>query len=332
MKPYLKKGWSLVNTSSHTDPSTAGIFGEREIKPDIGLYSSKRKGKPITQASEAELFGEFKVAKEDEPFRVEVPGKNNRNRPLEVDSLSARDTRGQIALYINAIQATQQRTRVFFFYIRANGCRLFCHSRTGTLLTPLFDYTNLPYLHQFFWRLSHASPEDRGHDTSFVLTSAKTRDKVAEAARTMLKILPTDPLYRVSVEDRAFYVSQPFTLTHLYPVGRGTRCFSAYDPVCKRIVLLKDTWRIADYQAEHLIYAELHKQCVRHIPTVVAAGAVVGKFHVAIMGEQRYEHYRIVLDVVGKPLHAASSSHQFSTALYCAFLGTSVLFSPIFVC
>lgn len=137
MQPYLKSGWTLVNTSNHVDPATSTIFGERSIKPDVGLYPPGRRGNEITDASEAELFGEFKISVEDEPFRV----KADRNLPFQVDTPTARDTRGQIALYINAIQATQQRTRVFFFYIRANLYRLFCHSHAGTLVTPLFHCT-----------------------------------------------------------------------------------------------------------------------------------------------------------------------------------------------
>lgn len=329
MEPYLKKGWVLTNTSNHTDPSTAGLFGEHEIKPDIGLYSSNRVGKPIIQASEAELFGEFKLAKEDEPFRVVEPGKKGKNMPLEVDSLTARDTRGQIALYINSIQATQQRTRVFFFYIRANQCRLLCHARAGTRVTPPFDYTELPYLHQFFWRFTHALPEGRGHDTSFVQIDAESQDPVAETARVKLGISSTEPLFRILADGKDFYVSEPFTLTHLYPAGRGTRCFSAYDPVLKSVVLLKDTWRVTDYPEEHLTYKELHEHDVEYIPEVVAAGTVEGRFHKATMEGRKYVHYRIVLNVVGKPLYTATSSHQFIMALYCAFLGIVSLFPPV---
>lgn len=155
MQPYVKDGRVFVNSSNHTYPFAGELFGEHEIKPDIGLYTSSQDGKSNTQAPEAELFDEFKLAEEDEPSWIAVLERKGKTRPFKVDFLLARNTRGQVALYINTIQATQQRTHIFSFYIRANLCRLLRHSRAGTSVTPLFDYTKVPYLHQFFWRLSH---------------------------------------------------------------------------------------------------------------------------------------------------------------------------------
>lgn len=153
MKDYLSPEWVFINTSNHCDTSfLAKYFSLSAIKPDIGLYeTSKYNPDSTTNSASAELFGEFKVKKHDNTFPAEPPPQ------------SAKDTRGQITLYLNAIQASQQRTRVFLFFILGDQCRLF-HSRAGTQYTDPFNHTTMPYLHEFFWRLAHSSPADRGHD------------------------------------------------------------------------------------------------------------------------------------------------------------------------
>jgi hypothetical protein len=190
MTPYLKQGWVLVNTSQAPNTNSHTVWGDHEVKPAMSLYASMRsKEAHLFQASEAEMFGEFKTKERDEPFRElseeeetnkwrveqeekekaaiqrkretaketrgEPPTRKRKRKPIaksgraakdgnikprippfERESKDAADTRGQLALYINAIQAAQQRTRVFAFYVRKERCRLLCHSRSGTLVTP----------------------------------------------------------------------------------------------------------------------------------------------------------------------------------------------------
>ncbi|KAF9060610.1 hypothetical protein BDP27DRAFT_1492462 [Rhodocollybia butyracea] len=158
MKDYLSPEWVLINTSNHCDASSfsAKYFSLSAIKPDIGLYeASKYNPDSTTNSASVELFGEFKVKKHDDPFP-----------PAKTLPESAKDTRGQITLYLNAIQAAQQRTRVFLFFILGDQCRLFCHSRAGTQYTDPFNHTTMPYLHEFLWRLTHSSPADCGHDVT----------------------------------------------------------------------------------------------------------------------------------------------------------------------
>ncbi|KAE9394733.1 hypothetical protein BT96DRAFT_998245 [Gymnopus androsaceus JB14] len=274
MTPYIAKEWTFINTSNHFDQTSpaAKYFTGSDIKPDIGLYSSIREGKPFTDSSEAELFGEFKLSPLDDPFPCK-------------ESAAARDTRGQIALYINAIQSTQERTRVFSFLIVANMCRLFCHSRAGTEYTKAFDHTKKSFLHQFFWRLSHAKKASfQGHDTTLKRASTRMNPDAA-AARKALQLSLDAPLYTVTVADKIFYVSRPFTFAHLFPVGRGTRCYSAYDPVEERVVIIKDTWRDLAYEPEHKVYEKLHSHKVRYIPQVVAAADVNGIFQMTSVGQ-----------------------------------------------
>ncbi|KIK68268.1 hypothetical protein GYMLUDRAFT_237348 [Collybiopsis luxurians FD-317 M1] len=310
MTPYIKKGWTLVKTANNVDETSpaAKFFAGSDITPDVGLYSSDRQGEPITDSSEAELFGEFKGKLTDDPFPPNFPF----NQPAR-----ARESRGQIALHINAIQATQNRTRVFSFFIIRNNCRLLCHSRAGTQYTDAFDYTESPSLHQFFWRFSHAKPSLRGHDTS--LEPVDTEDEDTAAARRYLHLTSDTPLYRVKVDEKTFLLSRPFTLSHLFPVGRGTRCYLAYDPVAKYLRIIKDTWRNLAYEPEHKVYKELNDHKVSYVPGVVAAADVPGEFHKSpSVNGHVLRHYRLVLNKVGTPLTQFTSTHQLCRAVLCA--------------
>lgn len=343
MGPYLKKGWVLVNTSAHPDTESHKIWFGHNIKPDMALYDSQRpEGARLCDASKAVMFGEFKIKDEDEPFQTE------QLEPFERDTNLAADTRGQLTVYMNAIQATQHRTRVFLFYIRKNLCRLLCHSRSGTLVTPLIDYTTTNTMQTFFWRLTHAKKAYWGIDTTFKRVAAGDLDPVVLAAREALGIERDNNLFKVFVpvvpppsvpavpspsvpavpppSDQCYYVSEPFTTNHVFPVSRGTRCFAAYDPTSKRLVLFKDTWRIQGYNREDDIYAQLHAGQVPNIPTVLAAGDVIGHFHECGSDMRRktirqHIHYRIVLREYGEPLHKFRSSHQLITVILDAFIG-----------
>lgn len=324
MTPYLKDGWVLVNTSNHADADSRNIFGPHEVKPDISLYSPDAMhdpGRPC-QAAKMESFGEFKVDPKDEPFS-KAPG----SEQIEHDSAQARLARGQLTVYHNAIQATQQRTRVFAFYIRRGFCRLLCHSRSGTQVTPLFDWTMSDDLYTFFWRLSHADRALRGFDTTFELVSDS--DVEAPRARKFLGLQNNVPLFKVRVTDSDYYyVSQPFTRTHTYPVGRGTRCFVAYDPVNKRRVILKDTWRHGEYLPEHEVYKVLREREVPNILDVVASGDVGGHFQCCGETEtlRTLVHYRLVLNEVGKALVDFGSTHEYVTAVRDALICLSLPF------
>ncbi|KAF5338835.1 hypothetical protein D9757_015370 [Collybiopsis confluens] len=353
MKPFLARGWRLVNGSDHCDTSIATqFFSGSGIKPDMGLYARSRcevhanktcshtdrpdgencvdgedcQKRGFTDASIVEVFGEFKVKEHDDPFK-------------SFATVCARDTRGQIASYINAVQAIQQRTRVFFFFIFKGQCRLMVHSRAGTQYTPLFDYSTSDHLHQFFWRLTHGSPSDCGHDTTMVpVTEA---DPHAVEARSALQVSNDTALFRVAVQHKTLYVHAPFTVTHRRPIGRGTRCFAAYDPdgidesggtggkKCTKkgcIVLLKDCWRNCKYDPEDIIYAKLEKAGVSNIPEVVVAGDVKGpnaNFGTAEMIDNGHvltlTHYRLVLNFVGEPLDKCTSTRMFCKVVSDAF-------------
>ncbi|KAF5339940.1 hypothetical protein D9757_014437 [Collybiopsis confluens] len=313
MQPYLAPEWRLVNTSNHSDTSRAAqFFSGAKIKPDLSLYSDLhppiRKG---SDASRAELFAEFKVDKQDDPFPVGDGA----------DTELAKNTRGQIVLYINAIQCMQQRTRVFSFFILKDCCRLLCHSRAGLQYTDAFNYTKLPYLHEFLWRLSHADLARRGHDTTMVSLN-DTHPDAARARQKLPKGKSCSQVYQVVVGKKTLFVNEPFTTQHLYPVGRATRCYSAYDPEQNHLVLLKDCWRNSQYEAEHAVYEKLHAAKVSSILRVLAAGDVAGEegqdsLQRTDLKDDGYQlvHYRLVLNAMGKPITDSASTFTFVTAI-----------------
>ncbi|KAE9408897.1 hypothetical protein BT96DRAFT_626400 [Gymnopus androsaceus JB14] len=353
MKPYLKKGWVLVDTHKHPDPDSHTVWGDHKIEPDMALYETAREPEaPLCQASQMASVGEFKLDPIDEPFHIDAGLKKatktkggKKTKPFERETEAAKATRGQLTVYINAIQASQHRTRTFAFYVHRKWCRLLCHSRAGTEVTPLINYTESFDLQTFFWRFTHASAECRGVDTTFQPVPSTDMSPKVQDARSALSITSSAPLFKVLVpeippeqasstlseisrtspSDRLLYVSEPFTTNHRFPVGRGPRCFYAYDPVSCTVRLFKDLRRIMGYRPEADTYQQLHKKETPNILHVVAAGDVDGLLHRCggkdgLGRKDGFRHYRIILDKLGKPLNQFSSTHELVTAVYDAFI------------
>lgn len=283
-------------------------------------------------------FGELKNSDGAEPFVLDHPLYSiDADQPFEHDTVQARDTRGQITLYANAIQATQFRTHTFSFFINKTNCRLIHWSRSCAIVTKAFNYTQTKWLPKFFWHLSHAPKDVRGIDTTF--TRVTDIDDMQEVHQALgLESEPADPLYKVSVIDHKtekttnYIVGKPFTNNHIFPIGRGTRCFKAYDCQTEAIVLLKDTWRVSTYEAEGIIYEDLHKAKVRNIAAFITAGDVghvcgkIEEFCATLQGirPRIHIHYRLVLGTFGSPLDHLLSSWQMVTASRGAITGNII--------
>ncbi|CAA7266257.1 unnamed protein product [Cyclocybe aegerita] len=327
LSPFCQ-GISLVNTAGVSDPESGALLN-RSIKPDISCYKKGRTPPPdscITRARDMITFLELKVRDVDEPFDTKRMG-----GPFERAANNARDTRGQLTVYANAIQAMQFRTHAFAVYINKARCRFMRFTRSGAVVTAPFDYTEVDWLAVFFWRLSHADDAQRGIDTTITPISADAPD--ASKARSSLGLKDDAPLYKVLVVDdytkknQRYIVSEPFTKHHIYPLGRGTRCFKAYDCQTGKVVLLKDTWRVDGYDKEGDTYRLLHKHKVPHIAGLLAAGDVPGRnsecgaTHDVFPKPRKHRvhiHYRLVLDTVGDPLTRFDSTWGMVQAVYCA--------------
>jgi Fungal protein kinase len=311
------------------------------VKPDIGIYANEdlpKDGECVTQAKLMLGSGELKNDSIHEPFALNQPRYSiGAKHPFERDTVSARDSRGQITLYANAIQATQFRTHSFSFFINKTDCRLIHWSRSCAIVTDEFNYTKTDWLPKFFWRLSHAPKHLRGIDTTF---TPVLDDTEAQKTHNALGLKPKDatPLYKVAVKDEIshrttdYIVSQPFTNNHIFPVGRGTRCFRAFDCQTKEIVLLKDTWRVDKYEREGSIYRDLHLAKVRNIAKFITAGDVghvcgqTEKFSTAVQDRRPrvHYHYRLVLGTVGTSLEDFSSTWQMVNASTDALIGNAL--------
>jgi hypothetical protein len=243
----------------------------------------------------------------------------------------SRDTRGQLITYLNAMQATQYRTHGFGVLIVKDECRLLRHTRSGIETTRLFNYSETRHLQTFFWRLSHASSAARGIDETCQLV-----EHASSEIRLLLNVGEGQSVWKVRVENREFYVTEPFTRTHQFPVGRGTRCFIAVDCQTGKLCVLKDVWRIDGYHPEGEVYAKLHEKNVRNIPAILASGNVknldgnAGAHSCGAFPEiripkgstiRRHIHYRIVLNVVGDALSNFKSTYELTRCVLDAIEG-----------
>jgi len=323
LKPFLKKGWDIVNTSNSPDPDSA-FFMDHQVKPDLTVYSNKEpSNKNRCRVRDMETFIEFKLNTAADGFTDVIEA-------LEKDTGDARDTRGQLITYLNSMQAAQHRTHSFGVLIAKNTCRLLRHTNSGIEVTQSFNYTETPHLQAFFWRLSHADPAVRGIDTTF-----QPVDPFDAAQARSLLGADNESLWKITVDERSFYVAAPFTRSHHYPVGRGTRCFVAVDCKTQKKCLLKDSWRLDGYHPEGEVYKRLRDHRVRNIPQVLAAGDVgnhcCGSFPdgwdiPSGSSIRRHIHYRIVLDVVGEPIVDFESTHAMVQYLLHALEGMLSLF------
>ncbi|KAJ6544937.1 hypothetical protein B0H10DRAFT_2244029 [Mycena sp. CBHHK59/15] len=316
LRPFLKPGWTAVDTSNSADPNP-NVFMGHSIKPDITIYSDQpASNNNLCRASDMECFIEVKTSPMNEPFGKKI-------EELEKPSGFARDTRGQLATYFAAMQAAQHRTHSFGVIVVGETCRLLRHTRSGTTITKSFKYASTTHLQSFFWRLSHAGAEKRGTDVTF----ARVAKGDQEHARALLRAQDYR-MYRVTVGNHEYFVVDSFTRNHLYPVGRGTRCFVAVHSGTFQKCLLKDTWRLAAYHAEGEVYKQLHHHAVPNIPGVLDSGDVGhecgyppdGGWSVPANATIReHIHYRIVFDVVGEPLSSFKSTHNLVSCVRDAF-------------
>ncbi|KAJ3799518.1 hypothetical protein GGU11DRAFT_743304 [Lentinula aff. detonsa] len=321
LKPFLKTGWSMINTSTNPDPDSGFLDGHK-IKPDITVYSDRKPSNDNPcRACDMETFLELKVDVQRDGFYLDKS--DPLNISFEKNGGESRDTRGQLVTYLNAMQASQFRTHGFGVLILGNKCRLLRHTRSGIEVTSRFAYTSSEnsYLQTFFWRLSHARSALRGIDETF-----EAQHNVDLKIQDLLKTYGK-PIWKVPVGDSSFYVSKPFTRSHHDPVGRGTRCFVAVDSRTLQKCVLKDVWRVVGYHREGEVYTRLHQHSVENIPNILAEGDVEAGESVSCgvfdpdwtiptdSTIRPHRHYRIVLGVVGEPIAEFRSTWELTKCM-----------------
>ncbi|TFK81461.1 hypothetical protein K466DRAFT_667102 [Polyporus arcularius HHB13444] len=185
--------------------------------------------------------------------------------------------RGQIAEYALGVLRAQHRQAVFMLLILHDHARFIRFDRDGAMVSAAFNYFSEPRtMGEFFYRLfnKHAREDQRGRDpTAHLVTGEDAEDfrqlykKFADEPDTAhaLKFAGTTgwPVYDLEVTGTwspdgvsPLTTSSPSAVTtHICRVGRpsfastsvvgrGTRCFAAYDMTLNKPVFIKDTWRV----------------------------------------------------------------------------------------
>ena len=178
----------------------------------------------------------------------------------------------------------------------------------------------------------------RGSDT----TASPLTALQAEAARKALHLDAGTPLVKLSVPSdadkpqRYFAVPSPSAIVYT-PPGRATRGFKAYDTSKRKVVFLKDSWRInlPDIQKEGEVYKILNEANVANVPQCLVSGDISTDYHATktnlyagkpwnCRSDLRlipHQHCRLVLDVYGRVLYEYSSSYEMVSAVRNALIG-----------
>ena len=333
----------FVNSSSTVDcnPHSDIPF---KIKPDVSVYPAGLDSNIVTDSASAEIFIEFKWRPEDDPFS----DVHDVQRTIDEDTVTvqsflhetkaADDTLGQITSYVAAQLGSQFRTHVYSVLIMKKTARILRWDRTGTIVTEAIDYNQSPHLVEFFHRYSRASSAMRGVDQSV----SNPTPAEAAAARKSLELDDTIPLAKLEIPKPGcasnYFVTSTPRATPYTPPGRATRVFPAYDIARKRVVLLKDSWRVdlPDIQAEGITYNTLMEAKVRNIPRCLASGDITtDEYHATMTMNYTtapwacytsahfvpHQHYRLILDVIGRNLIKFVSSYEMVTAVRDALVG-----------
>lgn len=281
-------------------------FADKHLDLVRGTQKSRR-----TELGYAELFIEVKAHPSHDLFRDPPPDASADTRAshhlaLEYDAedLAVRDVNrafGQHIAYVTEVFARQ--FRVFYFSISLSGsrARLFRWDRAGCVLSESFDIWQQPkLLCEFLWRFSQASDASRGHDVTVevalpaeetlfrTLVEQETSDQLGVTGQQLSQAVqqhyvpgkvfamhivmqsPSD----TPPHTRRFIVSRP-VVSPLSQIGRGTRGFWAVDVRDRRVLFLKDTWRLSTSTGvEGETLRHLNDLGVRNLPHLVAHGDV----------------------------------------------------------
>ncbi|EIW53531.1 uncharacterized protein TRAVEDRAFT_74821 [Trametes versicolor FP-101664 SS1] len=284
---------------------------------------------------------------------------------------------GQHIAYALEIQARQHRLSVLSISLCGSRARFFRWDRSGFIVSRSFDVREEPeILCEFIARFACASDKERGHDQSVEMATAEeeatfqdvvsryvedqlgvTGDDLADAVKehyqegrvmAMQVFVNTSGGSSTDVVVERYLVSRPVTSPSTLG-SRATRGYWAVQASTKRLVFLKDTWRL-DLESEGDVIAGLHAAGVRNVPLLVAHGDVYHRLPTP--GEARsrlliqstetemydsdftswasrvadrkistsnYIHYRLVLATVGYGLKSFRGTDELLHATYDIF-------------
>jgi len=248
---------SITAYNSSNDP---GLEIDARYKPDIVFYDSTKnisEGR-VTSFQQMELFVEFKREATSDPFA------DTKEQFHKLFSTTCA-TRGQMTLYSTRMQMYQFRTCVFSVGIFGKVARLFRWDRAGAIVSAPIDYSaeDNHELAEFFYRFDLMDSARRGWDPTVCDATPEEAAAFTQAIQTvvggrnaaLLKSLiksvgkPGEyPRKKINVIDgageQASYIVGRSSVTAKSPTGRATRGFVAMDAKTKKLVFLKDSWRL----------------------------------------------------------------------------------------
>jgi hypothetical protein len=310
-------------------------------RPDCSAYDGVAKQVREFDASHVEFLIEFKLLPSYDPFSYHPTPQSHPEAPNPLMSTipTGCEAAGQITAYATLVLGSEYRTHAFTILIIKDYARLIRWDRAGAIVTAPIQYNIEPYLHDFLTRYHNASREVRGHD----VTVCPPDKDVELRARTVKELAKAKVLLSVAIPDP----KQPLGLSHyivcgprtqpFIPVGRWTRTSIAYHVQGDKRVFLKDSWRVIleDITAEGDVYAMLHDHKVPNIPHCLLGSDIGDDFHrshtdkfVRKFMQRRnarqfvpHQHYRLVLDTIGRKLEKFRCSREMVKAVRAVVLG-----------
>lgn len=354
------------------------VKGEGDLRRfDLGVYPSDVSTSSKITETEAcanRLPNTHQVSWESVvvPIEVKWADGNNAFGPLPGNFLTTtvdgKESRGQITEYAAKIMATQHRTCLFSIFIHRFTARLLRWDRVGVVVSKPIHYKDNPTpLIAFLYRFGQMTLEERGIDPTVTsptpaekaqLDDFEPDNKSHQQLRDgcMARGCPIETIFKVEVMDeslpsgkRYLLVSKPQEASESF-TGRGTKGFVAYDLEGKRLVWLKDCWRVdsegskVPVHPEHETYAKLKSHNVQFVATAICGGDVkshsrsetpgteasgpLGPIPQKTLNQQWVVdfrpkiHYRLVLKEIGRELETYSdSSFELCDFVFHAYLG-----------
>ncbi|KAI0365592.1 hypothetical protein BV20DRAFT_1056338 [Pilatotrama ljubarskyi] len=269
------------------------------------------------------------------------------------DADTRRKVLGHILSDAQHIFNRQQRTCLFVILFLGDFARIVRIDRAGLFATHKVDYrADGVKLAQFLWHYSRLPAATRGHDTTAVRLHPESADaqKMKDRVKDVTKddyvgnafkesLDPEWPWWKLEVPNetspgtsRYFLVGKP-NFQADDAISRTTRGYVAIESEGSsgdRLVYLKDTWRVVNdnIRKEGVVLETLGAKRVKFVPTLLCHGDIRGqestsqtlwpKYH---PGEEStlktHQHYRLVVNEVGKPLNQVETGSQLVFALWC---------------
>lgn len=280
--------------SSHAEADTSG----RDERPEEAKSLSPSGSTPAPRATSVE-----EQERGNSPLSSST--KSSYYEPFESPSEHCKAFRASIVSHAAAQFSRQHRTFLFQLILVQNFARFIRWDHSGAIVSERFDYIAQPQLlAEFFWYFAHMDDEERGFDSTVRLATKAERKIFEDAVQAFLhdmkvgtkdgrpfRTLPdaelslddtdTFPTWVVRVSDAVtrkstqLVLRRPFS-SHATFLGRATRAYIAYDVQARRLVFLKDTWRVVDPRlpVESKMYRELQRHSIPHVPQMLHGGDV----------------------------------------------------------